>query len=155
MRRLAGVLFAVGALVAGPSTAAAAPVDFTSGSASFVCLQNCGGHVSFTGHGTPTDAHGNVHFDAPGLFLGPRGSVDCVAVAGNRATVSGVLEKPGPGLEGPFYALEVEDNGSPGAGRDRIQVGTSRFPVQCAFGNEFPPVFPVERGNVVVQDMTP
>ena len=155
MRRLTGLLIALAALGAAPATAGAAPVDFTSGSASFECLENCGGHVSWTAHGTPADAHGTVRFDAPGLFLGPRGSVDCVAVAGNRATVSGVLDEPGPGLEGPFYALSVEDNGSPGTEGDRISVGTSRFPVDCALGNEFPPVFPVSRGNVVVRDMTP
>jgi hypothetical protein len=154
MRPLIGTTVVLGALAFAAGPANAAPQDFASGSASFVCLEDCSGSLAFTGHGTPADAHGTVKIDIPSTIQS-RGSVDCVAVDGNRATISGVLDKPSPGLDGPFYALQVEDNGSPGTSGDRISVAFGRFPVQCALANGSSPVFPVSRGNVVVKDNTP
>ena len=155
MRSLIGTIVVLGALGAGAGPASAAPQDFASGSASFVCVQDCGGSIAFTGHGSGFDAHGTAKIDMPGTVQS-RGSVDCVSVDGNRAILSGVLDKPSPGLEGPFWSIRVEDNGSPGTAADRIDFGTSRFHIDCTdFSGAFPPVFPVSRGNVVVKDNTP
>jgi hypothetical protein len=151
-----GSALTVGALMIVPAVAAAAPQDFTSGSASYECEQNCGADLNWTGHGTPADAHGNAQIRQQ--FVNSRGTVDCVAVDGNRATVSGQLQNPSPATDGEFYAISVEDNGPPRSNDpepDRIQVGYIFHPIACEFGNEFPPVFPVSRGNVVVMDRTP
>jgi hypothetical protein len=158
-RRFTALLIGTALVAAAPAVAQAAPRDFTSGSATF-CLNECVNDVIWTAHGAPGDSKGNVQFHAPELFMVGKASVDCVFVDANHAVVSGVLENPHPGLEGPYYAIVVEDNGPPRANNpnpDRIQVGTSRFPVDCSQGLEFniPPVFPVVRGNVVVFDNTP
>jgi hypothetical protein len=153
MRRVAGVLTVVGALWAAPGIAQAATTDLTSGSASYECQIGCGADASWTAHGTPSDPHGTARIRLG--QLDSRASVDCVSVVGNRASISGVLERPTPGLEGPFYELDLEDNGSPGKVADRMSFGTSRFPVDCTFGTQFTPTFPVSRGNVLVQDNTP
>jgi hypothetical protein len=157
MRRGMGLLVALGALGIAP-VAAAAPEDFTSGSASYECQQNCGADLVWTGHGTPADGRGNAHIRQPGLFVDSKATVDCVAVDGNRATVSGRVHKPSPATDGEFYAITVEDNGPPSANDpdpDRIQVGYTFLPVDCEAANQFGAAFPVSRGNAVVMDRTP
>lgn len=159
MRRAIGLLTIVGALGLAPGAASAAGTDFASGSASYVCGgTGCGADVAFTGHGTPADAWGTMKVNLDEGVVRSRGSVDCVAVAGKRAVISGVLENPHPGLEGPFYSVIVDDNGParPGsANPDRLSFATARFPVTCELGLEFPATFPVSRGNIVVRDYTP
>ncbi len=160
MRRAMISLVAAGALAALSGVAHAAPSDFTSGSATYCLNETCDETANWTAHGSPDDARGHVRFNAPELFMVTRASVDCLAVRDNRAVVSGVLERPHPGLEGPFYALILEDNGPPRANDpnpDRMVIGTSRNPVDCEEGFEFnfPPPFEVARGNVVVMDRTP
>jgi|1185.fasta_scaffold372581_2 hypothetical protein len=155
-----GIFIAIGSLALLTAPAYAAPRDQTSGSAAFLCgeVNGCGGEANFTAQGTPADPQGNVRIRQFHQLVDSRGSVDCVAVDGNRATISGRLENPSPATDGPIYAILIEDNGSPGSGGvnpDRMHIAYGRFPVDCTLGNLFPPAFPVARGNVVVKDNTP
>ena len=153
MNRTIGAAIAIAALAIAPSAAQAAPEDFTSGSAWFECQQDCGAHVSWTGHGTPADARGQAHIIQPYYNLNSKATVDCVKVDGNRATISGRVEEPPAGSDGEYYAIQVEDNG-PGR-LDRVSVGYIFRPIDCTFGNEFPPTFEASRGNAEVKDRTP
>jgi hypothetical protein len=153
MRRALGLLIATTALGVAPAVAGAAPEDFTSGSASYDECVNCGADLIWTGHGTPANARGQAHIRQPSVLVDSKATVDCVFVEGNRATVSGRLEKPSPATDGPFYEITIEDNG-PGR-TDRIDVGYIFFPIDCEAGNQFPATFAVSRGNGVVMDRTP
>jgi hypothetical protein len=158
MHRAIGSFIAVAALAAVPAAAQAAPQDFTSGSASYECSQDCGADLMWTGHGTPADARGHARIDQPSVFIDSKQTVDCVDVDGNRATISGRLAKPSGATDGEFFAIYVEDNGPPVKDDpvpDRIHVGYHFMPIDCTLGNEFAPIFPVSRGNVVVMDRTP
>lgn len=154
-----GIAFAAaaGVLAAMPGVAVAAE-DFTSGSVSYECEQNCGADLNWTGHGTPADAHGQAHIRQPGLLVDSKATVDCVIVTGNRATISGRLDDPSPATDGPFYAINVADNGPPSANDpdpDRVEVGYTFLPIDCTQPHQFEPFFPVTRGNAVVMDRTP
>jgi hypothetical protein len=158
LSRTVGLAIAIGALGLAPAAASAAPQDFTSGSASYECVQTCGADLMWTGHGTPADAWGQARIDQPGVFIKSKATVDCVDVDGNRATISGRVEEPSGATDGEFYAIQVEDNGPPAKNDpepDRIHVGYHFIPIDCTLANEFPPIFPVSRGNVVVMDRTP
>jgi hypothetical protein len=158
MRRGIGSFIAVAALAAAPAAASAAPQDFTSGSASYECQQDCGADLTWTGHGTPADARGQARIHQPSVFIHSKATVDCVDVDGNRATISGRVEEPSGATDGPFYAIRVEDNGPPTKNDpepDRIDVGYHFIPIDCSLANEFPATFPVSRGNAVVMDRTP
>jgi hypothetical protein len=101
---------------------------------------------------------GSVTSNSRGLVVG--GPVTCLTVTGNRATIAFEnLGEGSPTLRGGF--LFVEDNGTPGAGRDNIQAGplVSAPPTVCPpntvvyqpgeFGNT------IEFGEITVQDAQP
>jgi hypothetical protein len=97
---------------------------------------------------------GSVDISARQNFAG--GPVTCLTVTGNRATV-GFAEvfRPGDGLDGGF--LFVEDNGSPGAGRDAVLFNlVAEPPSVCpantvAYGSDDRLYF----GDIAVQDAQP
>jgi hypothetical protein len=72
---------------------------------------------------------GSVHVSTSEEIAG--GPVTCLTVTGSRATV-GFADtlRPGDGSDGGF--LNIEDNGSPGVGRDNIIFGLTReAPTVC------------------------
>src|SRR5687768_10323960 len=87
-----------------PATASADPRDFASGAFRLVVL-GTEIKVNFTGHGTPLDARGQIHFDAaaPSNFAGVVGRVDCVNVAGNRADITGEVRRADTGEWESFF----------------------------------------------------
>jgi hypothetical protein len=154
-RRLVVLAASIGALAV-PAAASAAPQDFASG-AGDLSFGFGAGHISFTGHGTPTDAYGQVHFDIPGsvIFERLKGKVNCVFVNGNEANLSGELNRgPAGAPEFRFFLITVRDNGNPSnATPDQADAEVSGSPISCVS-----PVFafsPFSQGNVVVQDNTP
>ena len=72
---------------------------------------------------------GSVQVSAEGEVAG--GPVTCLRVTGNRASVAFVdTLRPGDGSGGGF--LNIEDNGSPGVGRDNIIFGlAAEAPTVC------------------------
>jgi hypothetical protein len=145
---------AIGAAV--PAIAGAAPDDFVTGAGQvdFGTL----GTVRFSGHGTPTDAHGMMRIDIPGLTGEVEGSIDCVNVQGNRANISGALAEPPVGLPTvEYFVLSVIDRGPPSANDpmpDALGGVFSFAPEDCA---TFPlsAGAPFTRGNATVKDLTP
>jgi hypothetical protein len=89
------------------------------------------------------------------------GPITCMAVAGNRATIG--FENDGSGFGGgPGHFIYVEDNGSPGAGRDLVNdVPSSEVPRSCEPPTDeqlvpFPFIDvrpqPIESGDIKVTD---
>jgi hypothetical protein len=157
-RKLVALATCIGALAI-PAAASAAPEDFASGAGDLSFPGRLGpGHISFTGHGTPTDAHGQIHIDIPGsvFFESLKGKVNCVFVNGNEANLSGELTRGPAGPPAPrFFVLFVRDNGNPsGATRDQADVAVSfDSPISCVRPSfAFSPFF---HGNAVVKDNTP
>jgi len=159
MKRLVVALTLALLILAVSGVANAEPRDFASGSGKF----NFGigfGQVNFTGHGTPADANGHIRFDIEGTaFEGLEAKVDCVAVNGNRAALSGTLKEPPAKL--PYITrvlLYVEDNGQPQDETDRAYgLLTEGPPIDCALFLNPNPNFAenIEQGNVIVKDNTP
>src|SRR3954454_15641012 len=119
-----GIFIAIGSLALLTAPAYAAPRDQTSGSAAFLCgeVNGCGGEANFTAQGTPADPHGDVRIRQLHQLVDSRGSVDWVAVDGNRGLIPGRLESPSPASHGPIYASLVDENAarcSGGATPDR------------------------------------
>jgi hypothetical protein len=115
--------------------------------------------VTFSGHGTPTDAVGSVVYHMTG-FSEEHGTVHCVYVIGNRAALSGTFDQPVGGVF-PFFTVVVEDNGEPSATNptpDQALAYTltqsfDEFP-DCGFSALAVGQLPIVQGNVVVIDRT-
>jgi hypothetical protein len=138
-----------GAVLAFPASAAAAPPDFASGAFKTSILG--GLKASFTGNGTPLAAQGQIHFDQqiPGsAFAQLKGTVTCVFVHGNSATLTGRLTQGG--LGNTFFQLGVTDNGD---APDGFNIALTPFELGCGFS--FDGVLPIEQGNIIVQDNSP
>jgi hypothetical protein len=83
------------------------------------------------------------------------GSVTCVRVVGNRASVGGrVTQSSGAGgpAVGSGFVQFIEDNGSPGKNDRSHTVRVASPPMTCAA--PVTPVFVLARGNYVVHDAT-
>jgi hypothetical protein len=96
---------------------------------------------------------GSVTVESRGLVVG--GPVTCLTVTGNRATIG--FENVG---DAPFRGafLFVEDNGTPGAGRDNIQTGqTLAAPPSVCPANTvvYGPEDTIEFGEITVHDAQP
>jgi hypothetical protein len=150
-----GLAVASALVVATSAAAQAAPEDLASGSGTFDNQFTDGTKFNFTAHGTPLAARGNAHFD-----IGPEGDVkadvDCLKVQGNRAALSGTLERPAFGAT--RYILLIRDNGQgkadqPDDGYFILWYGAPRS--DCGFGDfasQFTGTNPIARGNWVIQD---
>ena len=155
MLRVAGLLSVVCA-IAMPAAAAAAPQDFASGGG-HIDFGVGAGTVNFTGHGSPANAHGQVHLniDNTGAFEDLKGRVDCVTVEGNEASLSGAFTRGPSGFpEFRYFVLAVRDNGNPpNATADEVDMLISSEPVPCSI-EFFPATSPFAQGNAVVKDRT-
>jgi hypothetical protein len=151
MKRMLGTaLTTLVLVVATASPSNAAPRDFASGSGK-INFGGTLGHVNFTGHGTPTEANGQIRFDLENSpFESVEATVDCVSVTANRAAISGTLRKP----SGVFthILIYVEDNGQPQDGTDRATGIMTNAPIPCAGTENVLTGDPVEQGNVIVRD---
>jgi hypothetical protein len=141
-----------------PTAASADPRDMASGAGTFMSFDQGPVKVNFTGHGTPTDASGQVHIDWPGLagFADLKGKVDCLNVNGRDAALSGELDEPAhtPFGDFPYFHLSVRDNSESGDDPpDQVGLVLSPVPFSCLIAEGAP--IPFERGNVVVRDNTP
>jgi hypothetical protein len=90
-----------------------------------------------------------------------RGEVVCLTVAGNRASVGGVVQESNDGRwpAGTGVWLAITDNGQPGAGRDTqlTYMGSEVNPRICTIPvqqNEFPEAVLAD-GDFVVHDERP
>jgi hypothetical protein len=148
-----GAIAALCLLSALPAAASAAPTGFASGA--FKTSAFGGLKSDFTAHGTPLEAHGQIHFDQQvpfSPFADLKGDVDCVFVHGNSATLTGRLTRGGAGNE--FFQMGVTDNdGLAGNPPDGFNIALTPFELGCAFA--FDGVIPIEQGNIVVKDRTP
>jgi hypothetical protein len=139
--------------------------DFAVGEGKFVKTEKgASGQVVFSAHGHPLDAHGHVRFDDEEGSFQARATVDCVAVDGNRAALSGTFDEvetfPFP-FDDAGFILVVKDNGEPSATNPNPDL-VSPIPVDgpvdqdCGlFVGTFEPTLEVLQGNVVVKDRTP
>jgi hypothetical protein len=152
-RRNKTALAALCVVLTMPAAASAAPGDFASGAFKTSILGGLKGN--FTGHGSPLDAHGQIHFDQDipsSAFSGLKGTVDCVFVHGNSATLTGRLTRGGAGNS--FFQMGLTDNGEPPDDPpDGFNLAITPFELGCAF--PFDGIFPIEQGNIVVKDNTP
>ncbi len=84
-----------------------------------------------------------------------RGSVTCVRVVGNQASVGGRVTKSG-GVGGPpvgsGFIQFTEDNGSPGRNDRSHTVFVASPPVACPAPTT--PAFVLAKGNYVIKDAT-
>ena len=115
--------------------------------------------VTFSGHGTPTDAVGSVVFHQTD-FVEEHGTVNCVFVSGKRAALSGTFDHAVDGLF-PFFTVVVEDNGEPTATDPTPDIAialpsTTSFDEfeSCGFSALAFGQLPIVQGNVVVIDRT-
>jgi hypothetical protein len=128
--------------------------DFAVGSGRFSRGQPREG-FNISAHGSPTDAHGHVKFTDP--ILGEvRGEVDCLAVSGNTAGISGtVTSAADPELEA--FIVGIRDNGEPNnSPRDQAILALSTDPIvipDCGLGDFIADGAPeIVQGNLVVKD---
>jgi len=149
----AAIALLVGAACAFPASALATPEDFATGAFKTSIFGGLKG--SFTAHGTPLSAHGQIHFDQdiPGSpFSQLTGTVDCAFVHGNSATITGRLTSGGGG--NTFFQLGVTDNGGPSqAVPDAFNLFLTPFELRCNFPLDG--VLAIEQGNIIVNDNTP
>ncbi len=135
--------------------------DLAVGEGKVAVLSGDRDQVTFTGHGTPTDARGEITYHAISEVFeaSEHGTVDCVNVFENRAALSGQFDEPVllGGEPAEYFLVLVEDNGEPTATDlepDRARVVVATNDQDCtetlAF-TAFTPL-PVEQGNVVVMD---
>ena len=87
--------------------------------------------------------------------LGFSGSVTCLRVTGNRALVGGQVDtsqtRSPPEKSGVF--IEIEDNGEPGEGRDRVQIQpVTAPPASCLDAPPRGGGSMITSGNYVVHD---
>jgi hypothetical protein len=128
--------------------------DFAVGSGRLAKGQPADG-FNISAHGSPTDATGSVKFNSP--TLGEiRGDVDCLAVSGNTAGVSGPITSPTNSTFERFI-IGIEDNGEPSSPvRDRAVLILSTDPVvlpDCGLGDLLSTgAQSIIQGNLVVKD---
>jgi hypothetical protein len=105
---------------------------------------------TFETAGTPKKADGRARFDLSGLGT-LEGAVDCLDVEGNRATLSGRLDRSVDGYY-THFALVVEDNGparQPSA--DTYWPFISHAPIPCQHYLEAPSRAPITSGDIRVR----
>ncbi len=148
---LASVLLLLLGLGTGPASVDAAKKTRHAASGSGTSIVN-GADLpfAFEAAGTPKKANGRARFDLSGLGT-LEGAVDCLDVEGNRATLSGTLDRPADGYY-THFALVVVDNGptqQPSA--DTYWPGISHAPIPCEHYLETPSPAPITSGDISVR----
>jgi hypothetical protein len=159
MTRLSVVAVSIFVLAAIPTIASATHSpgkgpkrDLVVGSARFPVVA---AHVRINAKSGPSGQNPRGHFFLRQGSFQFRGSVTCVLVVGNRASVGGrVTRSSGAGAPpvGSGFVELIEDNGEPGR-NDRSQtLFVASPPTTCPAPTT--PFFVVARGNYVVHDGT-
>lgn len=159
MRRLSAVALSVLLLAAIPALATAKHSpgkgrkhDLVVGSARFTTPV---ASVRITAKSGPNGENPRGHFFLAEFGWQFRGSVTCVRVAGNLASVGGRVTKSsgvgGPAVGSGFVQF-TQDNGSPGRNDRSHTVFVASPPMTCPA--PVTPVFVLARGNYVVKDAT-
>jgi hypothetical protein len=105
---------------------------------------------AFEAAGTPKKADGRAQFDISGLGT-LAGTVDCLDVDGNQATLSGVLDRPVDGYY-THFALVAEDKGPAGQPAvDTYWPFISHEPIPCQHSLEAPSRAPITSGDILVK----
>ncbi len=151
MSVLASVLLVLLGAAEGPAAVDAAKKARSAASGSGTSLVN-GADLpfAFEAAGTPKKADGRARFDLSGLGT-LEGAVDCLDVEGNRATLSGRLDRPVDGYY-THFAIVAEDNGpaqQPSA--DTYWPFISHAPIPCEHYLEAPPRAPITSGDIQVR----
>ena len=159
MTRLSVVALSVLSLAAIPTIATATHSpgkgpkrDLVVGSARFPVVA---AHVRISAKSGPNGENPRGHFFLAQAGWQLRGSVSCVLVVGNRASVGGRVTKSsgvgGPPVGSGFIQF-TEDNGSPGRNDRSHTVFVASPPAACPA--PLTPAFVLARGNYVVKDAT-
>jgi hypothetical protein len=158
----AGVVGAAFVAALGLSTAASGVANRDSATGTIERLTLAGlpntVHVNASSGAQGEDARGMFWqtVERPGLGeVKIRGRVSCLAVDGNRAAVRGTVDES----TDPFFAvgsevqIQIEDNGSPGAGADKtITLAGLLSGEGCPEFFEDAPIVTILDGNFVVND---
>jgi hypothetical protein len=105
---------------------------------------------AFEAVGTPKNADGRARFELSGLGT-LEGTVTCLDVEGNRATLSGKLDRPADGYY-THFAIVVEDNGPDGQpSADTYWPFISHAPIPCQHYLEAPSRAPITSGDIRVR----
>jgi hypothetical protein len=125
--------------------------DLVVGSAKFPVVA---AHARINAKSGPNGENPRGHFFLRQGSLQFRGSVTCMRVVGNRASVGGRVNKSnaaGPPVGSGFVQF-IEDNGEPGRNDRSHTAFVPTPPMTCPVPTT--PFFVVARGNYVVHDAT-
>lgn len=135
----------------GPATVDAAKKARTAATGSGTSLVNgVDLPFAFEAAGTRKKADGRARFDLSNLGS-LEGTVDCLAIEGNRATLSGTLDRPVDGYY-THFALVAEDNApaqQPSA--DTYWPFISHAPIPCEHSLEAPSRAAITSGDIRVR----
>lgn len=134
-------------LVVGASVTAAPGVDSAVGSGHLAD----GGRFQFNAKGDPSDASGHVRYDI--LFQGApfaesKGTVECLDVVGNIATISGTFDDPAHTAL-PYFLLVIIDNGKGPADQAKVIISPDKIFQDADCGRARVEAFPPEIGAKV------
>jgi len=159
MRALPAVVLAIFVVAAIPTIATAKhppgkgpKKDLVVGSVRFPALPAT---VRINAKSGATGENPRGHFYLKQFGWELRGSVTCMQVVGNRASVGGMVTRssgPGSPAVGGGFIQFIEDNGSPGRNDRSHTVLLAAAPTVCPA--PVTPTFVVGKGNYVVHDAT-
>jgi hypothetical protein len=136
-------------MAVGVGNATAGSRPSVTGAAKFAdVVPGADAQVRINAHGDPARGNFSVEQGAP---LGSiSGTVTCITVVGNQASVGGVIEESSdPSDVGQGFIQFVEDNGSPGQG-DFSETVWPVTPPGATCPAPIHPEFQVNQGNYVV-----
>ncbi len=146
-------LLALTAILAVGAPAAAAPgVDSAVGSGHLAD----GGRFQFNAKGDPTEASGHIRYDI--LFQGApwaesKGTVECLDVVGNVATISGTFDDPASTAL-PYFLLVIIDNGNGPVDQAKVIISPDMIFQDADCGRARVEAFPPEIGAKVTAKVT-
>lgn len=95
-------------------------------------------------------ADGRARFDLPGLGT-LEGEVDCLDVEGNRATLSGKLDRPVDGYYTHFAVVAADNGPAEQPAADTYWPFISHAPIPCGNFLEAPSRAPITSGDIRVR----
>ncbi len=122
-------------LIALPTAAVAATGPGSSSGVSVLTGETNPGpeRLTYTATGSPTSAIGAISYSGSGGQVNIQATPVCIGVEVNRATIVGLITAsnvppPDSASVGNYIVIWVEDNGIPGPGNDRAEVGFTPGP---------------------------